>query len=773
MKINEFAIRRYGPLRDTGKIILSDFNLIYGNNEDGKTLTIDALVKLLLGKASKERDFTAIQRVDEMPDGYIVLTDSDDRQYKLPDHGLLSSVVNISAGDCSNIFIIRNSDLSILSEHSVYTGITERLTGLRTRYINDVVNNLRTLGKITPTGLFVNTGDERLKTRIDEAKTLIESIEEFKAECESKNIAGIEAGIVNTTNRLKSVTVQINAYNEARLREKFEKGAESLGKLINACNAYTSVEKVNETDLQRWRDCENEIERLSEKREESARILQESRDDLNEITEEVKESEVNWNHFEERKRQLDETIRPLIKQHEERLSTVPRFETRRKFFSIAGLLTGALFGISMIGMLILPESFLYITVGLFLLLILSGSLYYLSIRKLSEVSVDFQRLNRAAARYNWDADSLPRILEKLESFEDERRRKFDRLQERRRHMQNLRERVDEISQKTIPEIDHRLQSRKQEIDAIRNTSGEDTLQSYREKLKMKSAYNNDMQTQSELLKRDFGEQSKNINDNISFWQIEIRELAPYKEKAADLVYDERQLRRLESEHRELTSELDTYKKQRSGIQSRMNDIERKANRILQTGEEYIYCKTLHDLTVIQSLLKEFVQHYETLRDAALAAIEVFSAILEDEQKKVGTLFGAGRPVSKYYHHITGGRYTEVGYNQAQGVIEVLSSNGARLPASKLSGGAYDQLYFAIRLALGEELLQGDKGFFILDDPFIKSDIHRLGEQMKMLRDVSGRGWQIIYFSAKSEVLDELTNDINENRIQLIDYRRPT
>jgi len=83
------------------------------------------------------------------------------------------------------------------------------------------------------------------------------------------------------------------------------------------------------------------------------------------------------------------------------------------------------------------------------------------------------------------------------------------------------------------------------------------------------------------------------------------------------------------------------------------------------------------------------------------------------------------------------------------------------------------LYFAIRLALGEELLQGDKGFFILDDPFIKSDIHRLGEQMKMLRDVSGRGWQIIYFSAKSEVLDELTNDINENRIQLIDYRRPT
>ncbi len=773
MKINEYAIRRYGPLHDTGKIELSDFNLIYGYNEDGKTLTIDALVKLLLGKASKERDFSAIQRVDEMPDGYVVISDRDDRQYKLPDHGSLTSVVNISAGDCGNIFIIRNSDLSIVNEQMVYTGITERLTGLRTRYINDVMSSLRSLGKLTPTGMFVNTGDERLKTRIDDANSLIELIEELKAECQSKDIVRIEERIVEITNLIKSISIQINAYNEARMRDKYEKGAGSLGKLLHARNAYNSIDKVNEADLQRWRDNKKEIERLSEEREELTRKLQESRDDLKDITDGVRESEVEWNRFEERKRQLNETIRPLIKQHEERLSIAPRFETRRKFFSIAGLFTGILFGISMIGMLLMPDNFLYISAVLFLLLIISGSLYYLSIRKLSEVSIDFQRLHSAAARYSWDADSLPRILEKIESFEDERRRTIDRLQDRRRHMQNLQDRIDEISQKTIPDVDRRIQSRKQEIDAIRNTSGEDTLQSYREKLQQKTEFNNVMQTQAALLKRDFGKQSENVNGNISYWQREIQELAQYKNKATGIVYDERQLRRFENENRDLTGELEALHKQRSGIQAQMNDVERKANRLLQTGDEYVYCKTLHDLTVIQSMLKEFAQHHETSRDTVLAAIVIFLSILEDEQKKVGTLFGADRPVSEYYHLITGGRYTEVVYNQTQGLIEVVSSNGVRLSADKLSGGAYDQLYFAIRLALGEELLQGDKGFFILDDPFIKSDLQRLGEQMKMLRHISERGWQILYFSAKAEVLEELASDINEKRIQLIDYRRLT
>jgi uncharacterized protein YhaN len=74
-----------------------------------------------------------------------------------------------------------------------------------------------------------------------------------------------------------------------------------------------------------------------------------------------------------------------------------------------------------------------------------------------------------------------------------------------------------------------------------------------------------------------------------------------------------------------------------------------------------------------------------------------------------------------------------------------------LPADKLSGGAYDQLYLSIRLALGERVLEGKKGFFIMDDPFVKADPARLHKQIEVLRKISQSGWQVIYFTAKGEM----------------------
>ncbi|MBD3180633.1 MAG: AAA family ATPase, partial [Candidatus Latescibacteria bacterium] len=56
MRIREFMINRYGPVNTGGRIELADFNLLFGRNEAGKSLTIDALVKMLLGKGLKGFD---------------------------------------------------------------------------------------------------------------------------------------------------------------------------------------------------------------------------------------------------------------------------------------------------------------------------------------------------------------------------------------------------------------------------------------------------------------------------------------------------------------------------------------------------------------------------------------------------------------------------------------------------------------------------------------------------------------------------------------------
>jgi uncharacterized protein YhaN len=102
------------------------------------------------------------------------------------------------------------------------------------------------------------------------------------------------------------------------------------------------------------------------------------------------------------------------------------------------------------------------------------------------------------------------------------------------------------------------------------------------------------------------------------------------------------------------------------------------------------------------------------------------------------------------------------------VIEVFRNDNKRLDAERLSSGTYDQLYLAIRIALGEKILKQDRGFFILDDPFIRSDAERLDKQIDTLSKMSSWGWQILYFSAKEEIRQRLEKDIQKDKIALFE-----
>jgi uncharacterized protein YhaN len=103
-----------------------------------------------------------------------------------------------------------------------------------------------------------------------------------------------------------------------------------------------------------------------------------------------------------------------------------------------------------------------------------------------------------------------------------------------------------------------------------------------------------------------------------------------------------------------------------------------------------------------------------------------------------------------------------------GKIKVKRKDGAILEAEKLSGGTYDQLYFSIRLALGEKLLKGKKGFFIMDDPFIKADPSRLKRQIDTLKKISESGWQVMYFSAKGEIKETLKAEMSRGIINCVE-----
>ncbi|MBA7689410.1 hypothetical protein ES703_97916 [subsurface metagenome] len=246
IKIKEFSIIRYGPLPNIGRIWLGSFNLFFGRNEDGKTLTIDALVKLLLGR--NIRDFEHIDRVGENPEGYVIIEDDKGKEIKLPEKGNLTKVAGLTPSECRNIFVIRNSDLSIAHESEFYTNVTDRLTGLRTEKISKIKEILRDLSKITPSGIFRDIKDEKLKTRIENAKDLMGKIETLTRVIKKEGFDEVEEESVRWGEKKDELIQKIENLENVRRRKKYEKGKEALDKLKEVLEEIKASEIYNEED---------------------------------------------------------------------------------------------------------------------------------------------------------------------------------------------------------------------------------------------------------------------------------------------------------------------------------------------------------------------------------------------------------------------------------------------------------------------------------------------------------------------------------------------
>lgn len=193
----------------------------------------------------------------------------------------------------------------------------------------------------------------------------------------------------------------------------------------------------------------------------------------------------------------------------------------------------------------------------------------------------------------------------------------------------------------------------------------------------------------------------------------------------------------------------------------MEEIEKEANNILQSDDS-ARCAIFSDLSAVRKRIVSFFDDTQKTRKRVLDALSIFAQIEKEEITKVADLFGEKSSISTYFEEITCGSYKKVFFDTSAGAIQVERNNGDKLDAEKLSAGTYDQLYLCIRLALGEKLLKGNKGFFIFDDPFIKSDGKRLKNQMSMLKRISELGWQVTYFTAKDEVRNAIRNNSPTN-----------
>ena len=92
-----------------------------------------------------------------------------------------------------------------------------------------------------------------------------------------------------------------------------------------------------------------------------------------------------------------------------------------------------------------------------------------------------------------------------------------------------------------------------------------------------------------------------------------------------------------------------------------------------------------------------------------------------------------------------GRYNQVRKENEEGLM-VINSEDEEFSLSKLSTGAKDQVFLALRTGFARLSLQSQNAFLILDDAFQHSDWGRRKNLVSQIVKLAESGWQIFYFT---------------------------
>lgn len=771
MRIRELDIRRYGPLPEFPRTPLADFTLFFGHNEHGKTLLIDAIIKLLfdnkLGRGKK--GFEVLKRVPERPEGSLLL-ERNGVDYVFSRGSSLADLFepSLTIGDFRNIFVARDSDLEIDAEDSFYTQISEKFTDIGTREIRGVLRLLQERGRLTRPEASADLGGGKdagfAARKVEQANELIDRIAALSAELRNERFDHLERELAERQEALAAMEEERSLQEAAAAAEELERARVLVDSFSVLEARLEALGPLSSEELSSWNSLEErlhgfraESDQHRAAREELEQLLENTRDELGTAQE-------RFELLESRRQFAETSLKPKV------------YALRRLREDLAGARPlGALW--KKIG-----------GVSLFFLLcsiagiVLSGSLFFLAsgaisllfalwcaaqlvsdAKKRGRVERDLEALLLDAAQLGAGARTLEAVEGSIAALAEA----YDlagRTRIRREHDVESTQKDMEHHRERIRTLGAACDGIEREIEEICGRSGMKTRAEYRALLDEKQEISLEKRNIEGKLENAIGPPPPG-NEPAEYWEAEIR--FRMGSSGAAMKHDAVRYRELQetiAQYREILAGL------RAQLGRRRSDLDAiafKVNEtaILESGQ--VRCKTTGDLEEIRERLSRFRDAILDDKAVAQETIAVFQSIEQEEKSRVAELFGAGEAVSAYFRDITDGYYDEVRFDPGTERISVAKRGGGELGMDVLSGGTRDQLYFSIRLSLGDRYLGNEKGFFILDDPFIKADRERLDHQMALLKRLVSNGWQILYFSAKQEIRELLADDIDNGTVRLI------
>ncbi|WP_436930184.1 ATP-binding protein [Halosimplex halobium] len=634
MKLREVHVDRYGPLRET--LQFDDAQVVYGPNESGKTLLVEALLRSLTGDRR-----VADPRVDECPEGYVALDGDGDRLAFADGETLLDRYAErynfeLTPAEFRNVFVVRDGDLRVLDERAFYRRVTDRVVGIWTGDIETVRERVLERGRLAPDDRALSDQYDDAAEQRDLAADLLADVEAYLDRADSEDLDAVEVACYEAARERREAEAEVAALEAAKARADYEQLVKTKGSL------------------------ERSLEERAELPDE---------------------------------RELDEL--------EERLDDLPtgsedELERRKRWYrraTLAALVAGVVAGAAPLGLGIREPQLVAAGPAAFGAVALVGLAAYRSASNaVVRLERDREALVERAAEAGIDAYDPPAVRGAIADYREEHDNHAEVIQG---NTEVLRQWLDidaDDPREVVAEAEDALEARRAEIDFDAD--------------------------------REFTEEK----------------LESARERAEDAAEREEELREQCREHRR---QLERFGERATGV--RFEGF---------TGEPLdLTVDNLGALADLADRLRAVVDAVDADADASRAAATVLDRMAASENEKMTTLFADGE-AADVFRRVTADRYVDVGLTDDSRLTVELES-GERLSPAELSRGARDQLYLAVRVALGRRLMEGRDGFFLMDDAFLSADPQRLRRQAEVLGDLVDAGWQVVYLTCKPDARDTL------------------
>ena len=767
---------------------------------------MESILKSLLILSS---DFKKKDRIEDNPNSKIVInkTYGDNLEsYIFPEKkNILNEIMEIELENQSldqifrNTFIIRNSDLKISEEKGYFSTVSNIVMGWDYDDLEKVKAEIRNLGRLTKESSstkanLTNKGINKIKKLRKDAFDLTNDISEYIKKYRDDEYESYEINILEAKKKIKSYKKRLKILKNIEGKSKYKKSSKYLDKYIKTSHDLKPLKEFNNDSSKQLKlingsidDFNSRLNELENRITSDIVELKETEIKQEEIEEDLKKLEEKKTDFEILSKNLDDW-----RNFSENLKDVQNREQYIKFsyiFVILALIT-------------LPGSivslvFRFIILGLPFMIfgIIFGLIIFYDLRKYYKNSTLFRRIltivnistkigielfnNEKSETYPADlinsaSDSTLKYW--LEKIEKELKQFYELLEGLKLNLSGINSRIN-VLQEHINQNKNKEEKYQKKLNSHQEEKQYFLIklviikdEDFYNKLEQRKDLEGKREKYESHLQEFFGVDMKTVEQ----WQIELtNKYEKYRDMEVETVDNYSEIRREQEElHRkieeELPNQIEEWNKKLSQHKMNLDSFARRQNELklkeFKIIEENLEINTIYQLEAFYQKTNDLITLIDKDQELSIIALEIFEEIEKEETERIIELF-KNADISNLFKKITDSRYIDVifttEYEKDKNYVTVKKSNGQTFLSNLLSLGTKDQLLFSIRFALAEKLLKGNFGFFLFDDAFITSDPRRLKNQFEILKYFAEKGWQIIYFSNKEEILNLFeVNQIN-------------